>query len=34
MIIALIALFMHRGNIQRLLSGEERKTYLKKSKNK
>lgn len=34
MVIALIAFFMHRGNIQRLLNGEERKTYLKKSKNK
>ena len=34
MVIALIAIFTHRGNIQRLLNGEERKTYLRKSKNK
>lgn len=34
MVMALIAIFMHRGNIQRLLNGEERKTYLIKSKNK
>ena len=33
-LIAALAIFMHRGNIQRLLSGTERKTYLKKSKNK
>lgn len=31
---AVIAIYMHRGNIQRLLKGEERKTYLRKSKNK
>lgn len=29
-----IALVMHRGNISRLLKGEERKTYFHKSKNK
>lgn len=34
MLMALLAIFMHRGNIQRLLRGEERKTYLIKSKNK
>ena len=34
MVMALLAFFMHRGNIQRLLDGEERKTYLFKSKNK
>lgn len=31
---AAIALVMHRGNISRLLKGEERKTYFHKSKNK
>lgn len=31
---AVIAIYMHRGNIRRLLKGEERKTYLSKSKNK
>ena len=34
MSMALLAIFMHRGNIQRLFRGEERKTYLFKSKNK
>ena len=33
-LIAMLAIYMHRGNIQRLLQGCERKTYLKKSKNK
>ena len=33
-LIALLAIYMHRGNIQRLMQGTERKTYLKKSKNK
>ncbi len=28
-----MAIFMHRGNIRRLLKGEERKTHLHKSKN-
>ncbi len=32
--IAILAIYMHRGNIGRLLRGEERKTYLRKSKNK
>ena len=31
---AAIAIYMHRGNIQRLLKGEERKTHFHKSKNK
>jgi glycerol-3-phosphate acyltransferase PlsY len=31
---ALLAIYMHRGNIDRLLRGEERKTYLHKNKNK
>lgn len=31
---AALAIFMHRSNIARLLRGEERKTYLHKSKNK
>ena len=31
---AVMAIFMHRGNIQRLLKGEERKTHFHKSKNK
>ncbi len=30
---AALAVFMHRGNIARLLKGEERKTHLHKSKN-
>lgn len=30
---ALMAIFMHRGNIQRLVRGEERKTHFHKSKN-
>ena len=30
---AALAIFMHRGNIVRLLKGEERKTHLHKSKN-
>lgn len=34
LVIAALAIYMHRGNIQRLLHGEERKTYLSKSKNK
>lgn len=33
-VIALLAIYMHRGNIGRLLRGEERKTYLQKNKNK
>lgn len=33
-VIALLAIYMHRGNIGRLIRGEERKTYLRKSKNK
>ena len=33
-VIGALAVFMHRGNIQRLLNGTERKTYLHKSKNK
>ena len=33
-VIALLAIYMHRGNIVRLLRGEERKTYLHKNKNK
>ncbi len=33
-VIAALAIYMHRGNIARLLHGEERKTYLHKSKNK
>ncbi len=33
-VIAALAVYMHRGNIQRLLKGTERKTYLHKSKNK
>ena len=33
-LIAVLAIYMHRGNIRRLLRGNERKTYLKKSKNK
>ena len=33
-VIALLAIYMHRGNIGRLLRGEERKTYLRKKKNK
>lgn len=33
-VIALLAIYMHRGNISRLLRGEERKTYLHKNKNK
>lgn len=33
-VIGALAIFMHRGNIQRLLKGTERKTYLHKSKNK
>ena len=32
--IAVLAIYMHRGNIDRLLHGAERKTYLRKSKNK
>lgn len=31
--LAAAAIFMHRGNIQRLLRGEERKTHLHKNKN-
>ena len=31
---AVLAIFMHRSNIVRLLKGEERKTHLSKSKNK
>ena len=31
---AVLAIFMHRSNIVRLLKGEERKTHLHKSKNK
>lgn len=31
---AVLAIFMHRGNIGRLIRGEERKTHLHKSKNK
>lgn len=34
LVIAALAIYMHRGNIRRLLRGEERKTYLRKSKNK
>lgn len=33
MTMAFLAIFMHRSNIQRLFRGEERKTYLIKSKN-
>ena len=33
-VMAAMAIFMHRGNIQRLLKGEERKTHFHKSKNK
>ena len=33
-VIAVLAIYMHRGNIGRLLRGEERKTYLLKNKNK
>ena len=33
-VIAGLAIYMHHGNISRLLHGEERKTYLRKSKNK
>ncbi len=33
-VIAALAIYMHRGNISRLLHGEERKTYLHKNKNK
>ena len=33
-VIAALAIFMHRGNISRLIHGEERKTYLIKNKNK
>lgn len=33
-VIAALAIFMHRGNIRRLIHGEERKTYLTKNKNK
>ena len=33
-VIAALAIYMHRGNIGRLLHGEERKTYLHKNKNK
>ncbi len=32
--IAILAIYMHRGNIGRLIRGSERKTYLRKSKNK
>ncbi len=34
LVIAALAIYMHRGNIGRLLRGEERKTYLRKNKNK
>ncbi len=30
---AALAIFMHRGNIERLIHGTERKTYLRKNKN-
>lgn len=33
-VIALLAIYMHRGNIDRLFRGVERKTYLHKNKNK
>ncbi len=33
-LIAALAIYMHRGNISRLLHGTERKTHLHKSKNK
>ncbi len=33
-VMAALAIFMHRGNIKRLLHGQERKTYLHASKNK
>ncbi len=33
-VIAGLAIYMHHGNISRLLHGEERKTYLRKNKNK
>ena len=33
-VMAVLAIFMHRGNIQRLIRGQERKTYLHSSKNK
>ena len=33
-VIAALAVYMHRGNILRLIHGEERKTYLRKNKNK
>lgn len=33
-VIALLAIYMHRSNIGRLFRGEERKTYLRKNKNK
>ncbi len=32
-VIAALAIYMHRGNMQRLFRGEERKTYLRKRKN-
>lgn len=34
LLLMLLAFWMHRGNIQRLLHGEERRTYLFKKKNK
>ena len=33
-VMAVLAIFMHRGNIKRLLHGQERKTYFHSSKNK
>lgn len=33
-VIAVLAIYMHRGNIDRLIHGVERKTYLRKSKNR
>lgn len=33
-VMAALAIFMHRGNIKRLLHGQERKTYIRSSKNK
>ena len=33
-VMAILAIFMHRSNIVRLLHGQERKTYLRSSKNK
>ena len=32
-VMVVLVLFMHRGNIKRLLHGQERKTYFHRSKN-